>query len=195
MIIVITGLPGAGKTTTINEVMKRLGDKIEVISFGTEMMRIVENRYGIKHRDEIRKKLTPSQIEEIQIEVARRIQEIANTTKKLILVDTHAAIKTEFGYMPGIHDAMLNNMEIASFIYITTKYEEILLRRAKDSSRYRDEEDKVEISLHNEMNLAVLSSCSIKTGAPVKIIINRDGELERAVEDLYDYLLKWIHQN
>ncbi|MCS7122475.1 MAG: adenylate kinase [Candidatus Micrarchaeota archaeon] len=194
MIIVITGLPGAGKTTTINEVLKRLDGKIEIISFGTEMMKIVQDRYGIQHRDEIRKKLTPQQIEEVQIEVAKRIHEYANSTSKLILVDTHAAIKTEFGYIPGIHDGMLRNMKISAFVYITTKYEEIMLRRVRDATRYRDEEDKVEISLHNEMNLAVLSSCSIQTGAPVKIIVNRDGELEKAVNELENYILKWMEQ-
>lgn len=194
MIIVITGLPGAGKTTMLNEVLKRLDGRIEVMSFGTEMMKIVQDRYGIKHRDEIRKRMTPQQIEEVQIEVAKRIQEHANSTEKLILVDTHAAIKTEFGYIPGIHDAMLKNMKISAFIYITTKYEEIMLRRVKDATRYRDEEDKVDISLHNEMNLAVLSSCSIETGAPVKIIVNRDGELERAVKELEEYILKWMEQ-
>lgn len=191
MIIVITGLPGAGKTTTIEAVMKEIGDKIEVVSFGTEMMKVVE-KYGIKHRDEIRKKLTPAQIEEAQIEVAKRIDKMAKETKKIILVDTHASIKTEFGYLPGIPDGVINNMKIAGFVYITTKYEEIIRRRAQDTTRERDEEDKVDISLHNEMNLAVLSACAIKTGAPVKIIVNRDGQLEKSVNELKTYLMKWL---
>ncbi len=191
MIIVITGLPGAGKTTTIEAVMKEIGDKIQVISFGTEMMKIVQ-KYGVNHRDEIRKKLTPAQIEEAQIEVAKYIDKIAKETKKLILVDTHASIKTEFGYLPGIPDSVIYNMKISGFVYITTKYEEIIKRREKDVTRYRDEEDKVEISLHNEMNLAVLSACAIKTGAPVKIIVNRDGQLEKSVNELKNYLLRWL---
>lgn len=194
MIIVITGLPGAGKTTTIEAILKEMSDKVEVISFGSEMMKFVE-KYGIKHRDEIRKKLTPGQIEEAQKEVAKHINEIAKKTKKIILVDTHASIKTEFGYLPGIPDIVIENMEIAGFVYITTKYEEIIRRRAQDTTRFRDEEDKVDISLHNEMNLAVLSSCSIKTGAPVKIIVNRDGELEKTIRELKSYLEKWINTN
>jgi len=191
MIIIVTGLPGAGKTTTLEAIKNR--NDIIIVNFGSEMMEIISNKYThVKNRDDIRKNLTPAQIEEIQAEVSKRIQRIADQNlDKIIIVDTHASIKTPFGYLPGIHNKMLENMKVSGFVYITTRYEEIIARRANDKSRNRDFEDKVEISLHNEMNLAVLSECSIQTGAPVFILVNKEGFLEQTIKKFNEYLDKW----
>ena len=191
MIIIVTGLPGAGKTTTLEAIKNR--NDILIVNFGSEMMEIISNRYThIKNRDDIRKNLTPAQIEEIQAEVSKRIQRISDQNPdKIIIVDTHASIKTPFGYLPGIHNKMLENMKVSGFVYITTRYEEIIARRINDTSRNRDFEDKVEISLHNEMNLAVLSECSIQTGAPVFILVNKEGFLEQTIKKFNEYLDKW----
>jgi adenylate kinase len=191
MIIIVTGLPGAGKTTTLEAIKNR--NDIIILNFGSEMMEIISNKYThVKNRDDIRKNLTPAQIEEIQAEVSKRIQRIADQNlDKIIIVDTHASIKTPFGYLPGIHNKMLENMKVSGFVYITTRYEEIIARRANDKSRNRDFEDKVEISLHNEMNLAVLSECSIQTGAPVFILVNKEGFLEQTIKKFNEYLDKW----
>jgi adenylate kinase len=191
MIIIVTGLPGAGKTTTLEAIKNR--NDILLVNFGSEMMEIISNRYThVKNRDDIRKNLTPAQIEEIQAEVSKKIQRIADQNPdKIIIVDTHASIKTPFGYLPGIHNKMLENMKVSGFVYITTRYEEIIARRINDKSRNRDFEDKVEISLHNEMNLAVLSECSIQTGAPVFILVNKEGFLEQTIKKFNEYLDKW----
>jgi len=191
MIIIVTGLPGAGKTTTLEAIKNR--NDILIVNFGSQMMEIISNRYThVKNRDDIRKNLTPAQIEEIQAEVSKRIQTIADqNSDKIIIVDTHASIKTPFGYLPGIHNKMLENMKVSGFVYITTRYEEIIARRVNDKLRNRDFEDKVEISLHNEMNLAVLSECSIQTGAPIFILVNKEGFLEQTIKKFNEYLDKW----
>ncbi|NPA22384.1 MAG: adenylate kinase [Candidatus Micrarchaeota archaeon] len=191
MILVITGLPGAGKTTLLNEVSKNNGDLI-IISFGSLMLEVAQKEFGIQHRDEMRKKLTAEQIEYLQELAVDRINEIEKENPdKIILVDTHASVKTPYGFMPGIHDIMLQKMKIKGFIYITTDHEEILERRRRDASRYRDLEDILHLRLHDNMNLAVLTACSIRIGSPVKIILNREGKLQEAVKELEELLNAW----
>ncbi len=192
MILVITGLPGAGKTTLLNKVSSEMDGEIIILSFGSLMMEIASVEYNIKHRDEMRKKLTAEQIEHLQELAVEKINEISKENPdKIVLVDTHAAVKTTYGFMPGIHDIMLQKMAIKGFIYITTDYEEILERRKRDTSRYRDLEDILHLRLHDQMNLAVLTACSIRIGSPVKIVLNREGKLEEAAKELRELLEAW----
>ena len=57
-VIVVTGIPGTGKTTVCNELMKlarQIGRKIEVINYGSIMVELSRKRGKSLHRDELRK--------------------------------------------------------------------------------------------------------------------------------------------
>jgi len=56
--VIVTGIPGTGKTTVCNELLKlaeQAGRKVSVINYGTVMVELSEKRGESLHRDDLRK--------------------------------------------------------------------------------------------------------------------------------------------
>ncbi|HEC88156.1 MAG TPA: adenylate kinase [Thermoplasmata archaeon] len=173
---IISGIPGAGKTTVLNEMLKILS--FEVINYGDVMFNMAKE-YGIKDRDEMRKLPYSKQIE-IQKRAAEKISEKDN-----VIIDTHCTIKTPYGYMPGLPYNILKILKPERIILIEANPDEIEKRREKDKDiRERDEESIEEMRLHQLMNRISAMSYAVLIGATVKIIENRQGKLKEAVNEL-----------
>lgn len=175
-IAIIAGIPGAGKTTVMNEVIKR--KNIKVINYGDVIFEIAKERKLVNNRDELRK--LPFDIQrEMQIEAAKKI------AKKNAIVDTHCTVKTPYGYLPGLPYDVLNILKPDRIILIEANPEEIVARRSKDADiRMRDEESKEEMEDHQLMNRIAAMSYATIVGATVKIIKNRQGKIEEAAEEI-----------
>jgi len=176
--IIIMGLPGAGKSTVLDRV-KQLQPDYNFKNYGDLMFEIEKEKYGIKHRDEMRK---------IPVEDQKKVQKmvverLAKEKGKFVL-DTHCSINTTKGYLPGLSMDLLNKAKIDALVLITTDPKDILERRSSDKSRKRDDESAQDISDHDNMNRAFLVSYSTITGAPAVIVYNRNGRLEEAVKKL-----------
>jgi adenylate kinase len=176
--IIVMGLPGAGKST----VLSAASSKYKIINYGDLMFEIAK-RFGVVHRDEIRK-LSPSVQKEIQAEVGKTL---ANMTEKFIL-DTHCSISTPKGYLPGLPFSILSNLKVEYLVLITAPPEEIIQRRNVDTTRVRDKEDIDSLLEHDSMNRSFLATYSCITGAPAVIIVNRNGKLKEAQEKLLSLL-------
>ncbi len=185
-IIVVTGTPGAGKTTILKKVIERIGNKYKIVNYGDVMLEIAKNKNLVKNRDEIRKLDTNIQ-REIQKEAARKISEMARDSN--VIVDTHCLIKTPEGYLPGLPVWVLEELKPNVIVLIEADPDEIIRRRQKDKTRYRDVENEKELKIHQEMNRAIATAYAMITGATVKIIENHDGKLEEAVQELLKLLI------
>jgi adenylate kinase len=180
-VVVVTGTPGAGKTTVLNRAIKRLNKEFEVVNYGDAMFEVAEKKEIVKHRDELRK-----QPPEIQKEIQRLAAEkIAKKAKeRQVIVDTHCSIKTPTGYLPGLPKWVLEELNPDVIVLIEADPEEILGRRIKDTTRVRDVEYVAEIKEHQEINRATAMAYAVFTGATVKIVKNHNNELDKAIEDL-----------
>lgn len=178
-VVVVTGTPGAGKTTVLKRAMEELGDKFKVVNFGDVMVEAAKQKGIVKDRDELRKQ-SPKVQKEIQTLAGVKIGKMAKDNE--IIVDTHCLIMTKEGYLPGLPVWVLDELQPSKLILIEADMEEILERRAKDISRTRDEEIARNIDLHQKMNRAIAVAYAMYTGATVKIIENH--ELDKAVEDM-----------
>jgi len=175
-VIVVAGVPGVGKTSVLEEARKRLG--MNVVVFGTVMFEIAKEKGLVQHRDEIRK--LPSEIQrEIQEEAAERIKKMGE-----VIVDTHMLIKTPAGFLPGLPFSVLQKLSPSKIVLIEADPQEILRRRKKDATRSRDVESESEIRDHQMLNRVAAIVYGILSGAFVSIVLNKDGMLEKAVEDL-----------
>jgi len=177
MIAIVAGIPGAGKTTVMNEVLKR--KNINVVNYGDEIFKIAKERKLVQHRDELRK--LPYELQrEMQIQAAKNISKLGN-----VIVDTHCTIKTPFGYLPGLPYDVLQILKPSRIILIEADAKEIMERRRKDVDiRKRDEESIKSMEEHQLMNRIAGMSYATLTGATLKIIKNRQGKLEEAVEEM-----------
>ena len=174
-IIVVTGIPGVGKTT----VMKKAAEGIDIkfVTFGTVMIDIAKELGFVRDRDEMRK-LTLDQQKDLQIKTAERVSKMGN-----VIVDTHCSIKTPKGYMPGLPEWIIKKLKPTNIILVEADSEEIFNRRVKDDTRNRDPDSVEKIREHQHMNRAVAMAYSAITGATVKIVQNHDDKIEQAVED------------
>jgi len=172
--IVITGIPGTGKTTVCNLVEKlagQVGVKVSVINYGSVTLETLQ-KYGETMRRDAMRKADVGFQRKLQKEVAEVISQKISLSDGITIIDTHMAIKTSSGYMPGLPNHVLQLLKPEMFVLVEAKPNDISLRRMKDTSRERDEtmEEAVEEELMFSRLMA--GACSVLTGAPVKIAVN-----------------------
>jgi adenylate kinase len=173
-IIVVTGIPGVGKTTVMKKAAE--GMDINFVTFGTIMIEIAQEMKLVKDRDEMRK-LTLEQQKKLQIKTAERIAKMKN-----VILDTHCTVKTPKGYMPGLPEWVVKKINPTAIVLVEADPEEIYNRRAGDKTRNRDPDTKEQINEHQMMNRAAAMAYAALTGATVKIVFNHDNAIDEAVK-------------
>ena len=173
-VIVVTGIPGVGKTT----VMKRAAEGLdmEFVTFGTVMIDIAKELGLVKDRDEMRK-LTLEQQKELQIRSAEKVASMGN-----VILDTHCTVKTPKGYMPGLPEWVLKKLKPTAIVVVEADPDEIYNRRAKDATRNRDPDSIEQIAEHQQINRSAAMAYATLTGATVKIVFNHDDAIDEAVK-------------
>jgi len=187
-LVVVTGIPGVGKSTVIAGALEKLkaeGLVYELVNYGDVMLEMMGEQMGITDRDEMRK-VPFEPYREIQRAAAERIAEMAEL--KPVLLDTHCSVKKPEGYLPGLPRWALESLKPESIVLIEAEPEEVVARRTKDVSRRRDEELLAEVAEHQQLNRAIAMAYAALVGATVKIVKNRNGKLNEAIEDMVDAL-------
>ena len=182
--VVIVGIPGVGKTSLVTRIVELLnGDKqrASVHSYGTVMMNEVENS-DISDRDNLRH-LPVSQQKELQKQAAKKISEL---TDDVVFIDTHAFISTKEGFYPGLPNHVIQVLEPTHLIAISARPEEIYNRRMKDDTRNRDKISIEAIKKELAVQDAMLSSCSVLSGSPMKVILNNEGKIDEAANNVIE---------
>ena len=183
---IIVGIPGVGKTTVITRAaeMLNLKHKTTVVVFGTVMFEEAK-KMGLKSRDEMRRMPVEDQ-RKLQEMAAQRIAEMRDD---IVLIDTHLFINTGEGYYPGLPVRLLNIMKPTNMVMVAADPNEIAERRKTDQTRQRDIVSAENIQKELDISRVMVASCSILTGAPFAIIMNRDGGVEEAAANITKMLL------
>jgi len=180
--IILVGIPGVGKTTILTKMVEVLKDHdktVNVVSFGTLMFEIAKEN-GLKDRDELRH-LPVSEQQRLQKITAEKI---AAYDEQVVIVDTHAFINSPEGYYPGLPEHVLKIIQPTNFVSVSAKPEEIYNRRMKDETRNRDKITLPIINKELDIQSAMISTCTVLTGSPVKHILNREGKIEEAIDKI-----------
>lgn len=180
--VIIVGIPGVGKTTVVSrvvELLKAKNVKVSVSIFGTVMFDEAKKK-GVQNRDDLRK-LSVKEQKELQSMAARTIASIADD---VVIVDTHAFISTQEGFYPGLPHNVLEILNPDSFIMITARPEEIYNRRMTDTTRTRDIVSIDAIKKELDVTSAMLSTCSILCGSPIKMVLNTEGKVDEAARGI-----------
>ncbi len=166
MKVIVTALPGSGKTTIINMVKKKL-PRVKVVVFGDIIAKIAEKKFGIKDRDELRKKLTIEQQRYLQEEVSRKVSEMKAQD---ILIDTHASIKTPSGYFPALSEITVHRIKPDVIVFLEYRPKDIIARRKKDKKRKRDNDTEKDILEYQEISEQFVAEAAEHAESAVKII-------------------------
>lgn len=187
-LVVVTGTPGVGKSTVIARAIEKLrlaGIGYELVNYGDFMLRIAKDKAKVSDRDEMRK-LPYGLYQEIQKKAADDIAHVAE--RRPVLLDTHCTVKKPEGYYPGLPRWVLERLRPEAIVVIEAPPAEVLGRRTKDARRRRDKELLAEIEEHQQLNRAIAMAYAAFTGAAVRIIVNRDGKLNDAIEEMVEAL-------
>ena len=180
--IILVGIPGVGKTTlltTMVDILKDHKKNVVVINYGSLMFDVAQQN-GLKDRDELRK-LSVSEQQRLQKMAA---EDISNMKDDVILIDTHAFISTKSGFYPGLPNYVIQIIQPSNFIAITASPDEIHDRRMKDKTRNRDPISIEDIKKELAVQDAMLSSCSVLSGSPMKVVFNHEGKVEEAAKSV-----------
>ncbi len=171
--IIVMGLPGAGKSTVLSE-LKKMRPEYTIANYGDLMFEIEKKEGWVTQRDEMRK-LSIEKQKKAQSLVAERLA----TEKGKFILDTHCSVNTPRGYYPGLPISLLKGISVELLIYVTATVEEIERRRKSDTTRVRDVDN---IAEHDSINRSYLATYSAFTAAPAAIVYNREGELKKTIE-------------
>jgi adenylate kinase len=171
--IIVTGIPGVGKTTVMEAAAKAANLRIAV--YGSVMFEVATARGLARSRDEMRKLPAETQ-KQVQREAAARIAAMGS-----VIVDTHCSIKTPTGYLPGLPAWVLEALQPAVLVLVEARPEEIRARRQKDATRVRDEDSLEAIAEHQDVNRRFAAAAATLTGATVATVLNHDGRVEEAM--------------
>ncbi len=180
--VVVVGIPGVGKTTVVSKVVEKLNalnKSVSVHSFGTVMFEEAKEN-GLKDRDDLRK-LTVEEQKNLQKKAAERIAEYQ---ENIVIIDTHAFISTKEGYYPGLPHYVIQILKPTHFIAVSAKPDEIYNRRTNDDTRDRDIISIGSIKEELDVQDAMLSSCSVLSGSPMKVVLNTEGKVEVAADSI-----------
>ena len=133
---------------------------------------------GVQSRDELRK-LNVEQQKNLQKKAA---ETIADSKEDVIIIDTHAFISTKEGFYPGLPNYLIQILKPTHFIAISAKPQEIYDRRTNDDTRNRDIISIGSIKKELDVQDAMLSSCSVLSGSPMKVILNDEGKVEKTAD-------------
>jgi adenylate kinase len=172
-VIVVTGIPGVGKTTVMQKAAE--GIDIKFVTFGTVMIDIAKEMGLVKDRDDMRK-LTLEQQKQLQIKSAEKVAGMGN-----VILDTHCTVKTPKGYMPGLPEWIIKRIKPIAIVLVEADPEEIFNRRANDPTRNRDPDSIEQINEHQMINRAAAMAYAALSGATVKIVFNHDNAIDDAV--------------
>jgi adenylate kinase len=174
--IIVTGIPGVGKTTVMEAAAKAQNLRIAV--FGTVMFEVAQAEGLATSRDDMRK-LPPDVQKSIQREAAVRIAAMGK-----VIVDTHCTVKTPKGYLPGLPAWVLEALKPTAIVLVEAADAEIARRRANDPTRRRDDDSVQAIAEHQEYNRRFAAAYATLTGATVATVRNADGQVEKAMRDI-----------
>ena len=186
-VVVVTGIPGVGKTTVLSELEKlasERGMRVKVVNFGTVMMELAKG--AVPDRDQIRKMPLDFQ-RKLQRKAADKIAGEAEGVDVLI-VDTHMFIRTRNGFWPGLPAGVLEKLSPSALVLVEASVKEVAERRAQDKTRSRDMVLGEEVKLELQASRSFATACSVLTGAPVKIVQNPAGGAREAAEELINLL-------
>jgi adenylate kinase len=170
--ITLVGVPGSGKSSILKEILVKC-PSVTIVNYGDKMLEEA-NAEGLS-RDQLRK-LSISSQQEIGIRAAKRIMQ---GKSGITIIDTHALIKTEVGFCPGLPKEVLKVLSPKALVWIDCPPSLILKRRHSDSSRTRDHETEEELTIHQELTHSYLAACSMETGAILCRITNIDPSIEK----------------
>lgn len=124
---VVVAVPGSGKTTLL-ERLRSMIPHAKVVNFGDIMLEEARKRFRVEKRDDMRKLIDLDGYRQLQKDAAITISKMEG----IVIIDTHSAVRSPYGYYPGLPSEVVDLMKPDVIINIEMRPEDVIERRAKD---------------------------------------------------------------
>ena len=179
--LIVIGLPGAGKTTILAEVKNRR--KVAIINYGDVATEIAKKEGLLQHRDQVLE-LPPEKIKELQEKSISAFEDNPRT-----ILDTHALLSLRpSGKLPGLTPSLFKKVKVEALVFIDAPSKEVVDRRKRDTSRKRPTISEEELDRNREESTRMIKVYAEQYTVPFFTITNRDGKLEDAVKEFLNVL-------
>lgn len=176
---VVSGVPGVGATEVCRTARAELGEGYELINFGDVMLEEAAARGLTRDRDEL-----PSlSYRDLRLLQRRAGEYVAGRARgRAVIVNTHLAVATAHGYLPGLPEPLLSDVDPDRFVLIEADPETIADRREETTHRSYRESGVRSIDFHQDLTRSAAMSYAMETRAPVRLIENEDAPQEAAAD-------------
>lgn len=184
-IIIVVGVPGSGKSLILSAAESREGS-IDVQNYGKAMLSVAGK--AEIDRDRMRH-LSPDEQAALGVSAAELIVERANNNENTTtIVDTHALIKSPFGFVPGLPLPVLQVLKPRAICVIEAAPEFVCRCREADQQRFREKASISEITRHQEITRQFAVSCAAMSGCVLQFIENDGRTPEEIAKPLFELI-------
>lgn len=178
-VTLVSGVPGVGLSTIAREARRALEDDYELINFGDAML---------EQAAAADVAATRSELGSLPMETTRRLQRrageyVADRAKEVeVMLTTHLAVDTDAGFLPGLPDAVLSDVDPSQFVLVEAEPETILDRRTAADREY-GEATRREVVFEQDLNRTAAFEYAVAADAPIRLVEN-DADSEVAADRL-----------
>lgn len=177
-VVIIFGLPGVGKTTLINEVLKNRNDFVR-LSGGS----LINEELSEEERDILRKQTSDQILSNQEILLYNYKKKREALGNKHIIFDGHCVIKSE-NSLTVIPYEVIQRLNPDIIIFLDENSETITERRSRDDKRPdREIETVADLDKNRDLQLEVCQDYTRKLDIPMKIFNSPKSEEINTVLD------------
>jgi adenylate kinase len=169
--IVVTGVSGSGKSTLADAAVEALGEPWKVVNFGRTMVQEAK-RQGLATDLETLRAQDMATYRRVMLDAC---DVIASGDEETVL-DSRCLIASSRGYLPGLPAEILLNLAPRSLVLVEGDPGEILARRKKNTEKpWYGTQGEAEVARQQELARDYAVAASFASGAPLCVLVNRDG--------------------
>jgi adenylate kinase len=178
-VTIVSGIPGVGVSRVCEAARKRL-DGVTLVNVGDVMLETALERGLTNDRDE----LSELPVHEQRALRRRAAEDLARRAEEgPLLVSTHLIVRTSSGFLPGLDHTMLSELRPDQFVVVDAEPGSIAERRSESRHRGYGAETTASIGFQRQLQAAAATTYSIRTGAPVRHVVN-EGDPDEAAAAL-----------
>lgn len=177
--IVVSGIPGVGASQISEYARRELGDEYTLVNVGDIMLQeALEHGLADSRAELIQLRLRDQRA--LQRRAGEQIARKSDTGP--LLINTHLVVQTPLGFIPGLNEAMLSDIDPSALVVVDAGEATIRERRKQSERSYDPFEGSIEF--HKHLQNAAAFAYSLQSGVPVYHLQN-----EERVEESGDRLV------
>jgi adenylate kinase len=182
-VTVVAGVPGVGLSTLVEHVRPELDDEFELINFGDVMLEQAAVADLATSRSELGD-LSQRETRRLQRRAGEFVADRAESRR--VLLTTHLVVETAVGFLPGLPDAVLEDVAPDRLVIVEAEPSLIDERRSAADREYGDASVRA-VEFEQDLNRTAAFEYAVSADAPISLVEN-EGDIEAAVATMEDVL-------